>query len=55
MFGELLPDVKTIGILYCSAEANSKYQADVVKAALEKAGLTVTVYTFADSNDIRPP
>lgn len=52
MFGELLPDVKTIGILFCSAEANSKYQADVVEGLLKDAGYAVNVYTFADSNDI---
>lgn len=52
MFDELLPAAKKIGILYCSAEANSVYQATVVKAELEKAGKTVTVYTFADSNDV---
>ena len=34
MFAELLPDAQTIGILYCSAEANSVYQAEVVKAEL---------------------
>ena len=52
MFNELLPDAQTIGILYCSAEANSVYQAEVVKAELEKMGKTVTIYTFADSNDV---
>lgn len=52
MFDELLPQARKIGILYCSAEPNSVYQADVVKAALESAGKTVTVYTFADSNDV---
>lgn len=52
MFAELLPEVKKIGIVYCSAEPNSVYQADTVKAALEKAGAECTVYTFADSNDI---
>ena len=52
MLMELLPDAKTVGILYCSAEANSVYQANVVKAALEEAGVTVNVYTFADSNDV---
>lgn len=52
MFSELLPDAKTVGILYCSAEANSVYQADVVKAALEDKGITVKIYTFADSNDV---
>ena len=52
MFAEILPDAKTIGILYCSAEPNSVYQADVVKEALEKAGDTVNIYTFTDSNDV---
>ena len=52
MLLELCPEAKTVGILYCSAEANSVYQADVVKAALEKAGLSVSIYTFADSNDV---
>lgn len=52
MFTELLPDKQTIGILYCSAEPNSKYQADVVKAELEKAGKTVEIKTFSDSNDL---
>ena len=52
MITELFPDAKTVGILYCSAEANSVYQAEVVKAALEDAGLTVNIYTFADSNDV---
>lgn len=52
MFNELLPDAKNIGILYCSAEANSVYQAEEVKKALETLGKTVTVYTFSDSNDV---
>ena len=52
MVTELLPDAQKIGILYCSAEANSVYQAEVVQKALEEAGRTVTVYTFADSNDV---
>ena len=53
MFDELVPNAKTIGIIYCSAEANSKYQAEVVKEALEKTGKTVNVYTFTDSNDVQ--
>lgn len=52
MILELFPDVKKVGILYCSSEANSVYQSNVVKGELEKAGVTVTVYTFADSNDV---
>ena len=49
---ELCPEAKTVGILYCASEANSIYQAEVVKAELEQAGVTVNVYTFSDSNDV---
>ena len=52
MITEWFPEAKTVGLLYCSSEANSKYQVDVVKAKLEKAGLTAELYSFADSNDI---
>ena len=52
MIPELITDVRTVGILYCSAEPNSVYQAEVVKAKLESMGITVQVYTFADSNDV---
>ena len=52
MVTELCPDAETVGILYCASEANSVYQAEVVKAELEAAGLTVNVYTFSDSNDV---
>ena len=52
MLLELLPEARTVGILYCSAEANSVYQADVVEKCLTDAGLTVNVYTFSDSNDV---
>ena len=52
MFKELLPDAQDIGIIYCSAEANSKYQADNVQDYLEELGFNVNIYTFADSNDI---
>jgi len=49
---ELFPEAKNIGIIYCSAEPNSLYQATVITGYLEAAGLTVTSYTFADSNDV---
>lgn len=52
MLLELVPEAKTVGILYCSAEANSVYQANVVKESLEAARRTVNVYTFTDSNDV---
>lgn len=52
MVSELFPDAKNVGILYCSGEANSKYQAKVVRECLEKKGLTVKEYAFTDSNDV---
>ncbi len=52
MILEWMPEAKTAGLLYCSAEANSQYQVDVVQADLEAAGLTVTQYAFSDSNDL---
>lgn len=52
MIKEIFPDCTTVGILYCSAEPNSKYQADVITDELSKLGITATVYAFADSNDI---
>ncbi len=52
MIAEWCPDAKTVGLLYCSGEANSKYQVDVVKAELEKKNITATLYPFTDSNDL---
>ena len=52
MILEWFPNAKTVGLIYCSKEANSQYQVDVVKAELEKKGLTATLYPFTDSNDL---
>ena len=52
MLKELFPDAKTVGILYCSAEPNSKYQAETIAPILEGLGYKVTEYTFADSNEV---
>ena len=49
---ELLPDTKKIGILYCSAEANSKYQATEITKSFNELGYEVKEYTFTDSNDV---
>ncbi len=52
MIKEWFPEAKNVGLLYCSAEANSKYQVDTVKAKLEADGITCKEYSFADSNDL---
>ena len=41
-----------MGLLYCSGEPNSLFQADEIRPVLEGMGYTVTDYTFADSNDV---
>ena len=52
MIQEWYPDAENIGLLYCSAEANSQYQVDTVQALLEGMGYTCTQYPFTDSNDV---
>ena len=52
MIVELFPDAKNVGILYCSAEANSQYQVDVIAGYLQDLGLTATPYSFTDTNDV---
>lgn len=52
MIKELFPEAKKVGILYCSGEANSQYQADVVKAELDKLGISSEFYSFVDTNDV---
>lgn len=53
MLQEWFPDAKNVGLLYCSAEANSKYQVEVVKKELEAKGYTCNEYSFSDSNDVQ--
>ena len=50
---KLLPKAKNIGILYCTAEANSKLQADMATAALKEKGLNGVEYTVSSSNEIQ--
>ncbi|MDE7124771.1 MAG: ABC transporter substrate-binding protein, partial [Eubacterium sp.] len=53
MIKEIAPETKTVGIIYCSGEANSKYQATEVTKYLAELGITATEYPFADSNDLQ--
>lgn len=53
MLLELFPDVKKVGILYCSAEANSVYQAQVFESCLDADGIAYEEFTAADSNEIQ--
>ena len=50
---KLLPKAKNVGILYCTAEANSKLQADMAMEALKGKGLNGIEYTVSSSNEIQ--
>ena len=49
---ELFPDAETVGLLYCSGEANSVYQVDVIEGYLTEMGYTCECFSFTDSNDV---
>ena len=53
MVKDWFPDAKNVGLLYCSAEANSKYQVEVVEAQLTALGYTCARYSFTDTNDMQ--
>jgi putative ABC transport system substrate-binding protein len=53
MLKEIFPDAKNVGILYCSAEPNSKYQSKVITGYLTDMGYACKDYTFSDSNDLQ--
>lgn len=50
---QILPDVKTVGLLYSSAEANSVLQIEMAKEALETSGIAYKDYTVSSSNEIQ--
>lgn len=50
---KLIPDAKKVGILYCSAESNSKIQGEMAVEACEAAGLEAEIFTVASSNEIQ--
>ena len=52
MVKELFPEAKKVGLLYCSAEANSIYQVKVVGEELAKLGYETEEFAFTDSNDV---
>lgn len=49
----IVPDAKTIGIMYNAGEANSKIQADLAEESLKAAGVDVKVLTANTTNDVQ--
>lgn len=52
MVQELFPEAKTVGLLYCSSEANSLFQVNTIEGHLEAMGYDCTQYAFTDVNDL---
>ena len=52
MILDWFPETKNVGLLFCSAEPNSRYQIDEVRKALEAQGVTCEEFAFTDSNDV---
>lgn len=53
MVKELFPDAKKVGLLFCSAEANSKYQIDTVEGFLKDRGLETKRISFSETNELQ--
>lgn len=46
------PAAKKVGLLFCNAEPNSKYQVDKVEEYLTKKGIECRQFGFADTNEM---
>lgn len=49
----LVPDAKTVAVMYASSEPNSVLQGELALDALSSRGLTGELYTTATSNDLQ--
>ena len=52
MITEWFPDAKKVGLLFCSAEPNSRYQIEEVATCLANKGIETKEFAFTDSNDV---
>lgn len=50
---KISPDVKKVGVMYCGAEDNSIFQANIAKEEIKKAGLESIEATVLDSSTIQ--
>ena len=53
MMQKVLPNVKKVGLLYCSAESNSDIQIASAKEELDALGLSYTEFAVSSSNEIQ--
>lgn len=50
---QLVPEAKTVGLLYCTAESNSKIQIDLAAEQLDELGMEGVEYTASSSNEVQ--
>ncbi|MFD2307313.1 ABC transporter substrate-binding protein [Enterococcus termitis] len=49
----IVPDAKTVGIMYNAGESNSKIQADMAEKALKDKGIKTKILTANSTNDVQ--
>lgn len=49
----LVPEAKKVGLLYCTAESNSKIQIDLAAEQLDALGMEGVEYTASSSNEVQ--
>ena len=52
MITEWFPDAQKVGLLFCSAEPNSRYQIEEVAKHLAAKGIETQEFAFTDTNDV---
>lgn len=52
MITEWFPEAKKVGLLFCSAEPNSRYQIGEVAKCLSDKGIETKEFAFTDTNDV---
>lgn len=50
---KMMPDLKSVGVMYCSAEENSRIQVELFKEQCESVGISVTEMTVSNVNEIQ--
>ena len=49
---EMVPGLKTVGLIYNPGEPNSEFEAKVIKEAAAKLGITIEVESVANSGEV---
>ncbi|MBQ2080602.1 MAG: ABC transporter substrate-binding protein [Treponema sp.] len=50
---QILPETRTVGILFCSAEENSRFQVELAEKQCDKIGLSYLEFTVSNTNEVQ--